>query len=71
MTREQSETVANVVLAAAAIGAAYYVLKTPSLRRKAVELARGALLVGLPAWFNGELRRAWAESGTRRDMMGA
>ena len=43
MTNEQADRVANVVLAAAAVGAAVVVLKTPPLRRLAWRLAVTAL----------------------------
>ena len=35
MTEDNARTVANVILGAAALGVAYYILKTPSLRRLA------------------------------------
>lgn len=62
MTEEQARTVANVVLAVAAVGAAYYVLRTPPLRRLAWQLARAWLTGSLPVWFATEVRRAWDAS---------
>ena len=66
MTEAQARKTANVVLALAAAGAAYYVLRTPSLRRAAFQLAGVALTGAIPAWFSDELRRAWIESAGDR-----
>ena len=63
MTEDSARTVANVILAAAALGATYYVLKTPALRRLAWRLAVTGVTATLPAWISTEARRAWAESG--------
>ena len=63
MTEESARTIANVVLGAAALGAAVYVARTPPLRRIAWRLAVAALTGTMPGWFRGELQRAWAESG--------
>jgi hypothetical protein len=62
MTKEQAEKTANVLLGIAAVGAAYYVLRTPALRRVAWQVARAALVSGGPAWLMSELRRGWSES---------
>jgi hypothetical protein len=62
MTEKTATTIANGVLAAAAIGAAYVVLRTPSYRRMAAGLAVTALTGALPTWFGRELRTAWAAS---------
>ena len=43
MTEKTAQTVANVALGVAAVGAAYVILKTPPLRRWAVGLAVTAL----------------------------
>jgi uncharacterized protein (DUF2236 family) len=63
MTEDNARKVANVLLTVAALGAAYYVLKTPPLRRMAWRLAVTALTGTLPAWFGREMQHAWAESG--------
>jgi hypothetical protein len=63
MTQKNAERVANVVIGLAAAGAAYWILRTPHLRRTAFRLAGVALTGTLPAWLNGEVRRAWSESG--------
>ena len=65
MTEDSARTVANVVLGAAAIGAAVYIVKTPPLRRMAWRLAVMALTGTAPAWFRSELHRAWVESDRR------
>jgi hypothetical protein len=65
MTEDNARTVANVIVAAAALGATYYVLKTPALRRLAWQLAVTGVTLTLPAWVSTEVRRAWAESGRR------
>lgn len=71
MTDDNARKVANAILAAAVIGAAYYIVKTPSLRRLARRLALTATTATLPAWFSRELRQAWADSERPRDMMTA
>ena len=63
MTEESARKVANVLLGAAAMGVAIYVIKTPPLRRMAFRLAVTALTGTAPMWFRTELQRAWAESG--------
>ena len=55
--------IANVVMGAAAIGAAVVIFRTPSLRRLAFGLARTAILTSIPAWLTREVRQAWDESG--------
>ena len=65
MTEDTARRVANAVLTLAAAGAAYYVLRTPQLRRIAVRLATTALTASLPAWVGHEVRRAWTESRQR------
>jgi len=66
LTEAQARKTANVVLALVAAGAAYYVFRTPSLRRTAFRLAGVALTGTIPAWFSDELRRAWIESAGDR-----
>ena len=71
MTEDTARTVANLILGAAAVGAAYYVMRTPPLRRLAWRLAATAATGTLPAWFSRELRQAWADTAQPRDMMRA
>ncbi|CAN5672639.1 hypothetical protein BH23ACI1_BH23ACI1_12100 [soil metagenome] len=62
MTRETAETVADVLLGVALLGAAVLVLRTPALRRIAVGLATTALTTTLPAWMGREVTQAWVHS---------
>ncbi len=62
MKEDTARTVANVLMGAAAIGAAVVILRTPSLRRLAFGLARAAIFTGIPAWLSREIRQAWEES---------
>ena len=66
MTEDAARRLANVLLGAAAVGAACYVLRTPPLRRAAWRLAVTALTSTLPVWLGGEVRHAWADSARRR-----
>jgi len=63
MTQSSAEKLANVVIGAAVAGAAYYVIKTPSLRRLAWRLTLISLTGTLPAWFRREIVEGWHESG--------
>jgi len=65
MNQSSSEKLANVVIGAVAVGAAVYVIKTPSLRRMAWRLAVTVLTGTLPSWLGQEVRHAWADSGRR------
>jgi hypothetical protein len=57
-----------VLIGAAVVGAAYYVVRTPSLRRLAWRLAVTAATGSLPIWLRQEVQRGWAESGRRLDI---
>jgi hypothetical protein len=61
MTEQQAEKIANIVLGAAVLAGAYYVLKDPVLRRAAFRLARIGLSAGA-SWMAAEGQRAWAAS---------
>jgi hypothetical protein len=63
MTEESARKVANVILGAAALGAAYVVVRNPPLRRLAWRLAMTALTGTVPAWIGKEVHEAWIESG--------
>jgi hypothetical protein len=65
LTDDNARKLANVILGAAALAVAYYVVRTPPLRRLAWRLTVTAVTGTLPAWFNRELRQAWADSGRR------
>ncbi len=59
---------ANVVMAAAALGAAVIVMRSPRLRRLAWQLARQYTAGPLATWAAGTTRQAWDRSG-RRDRL--
>jgi hypothetical protein len=63
MREDTARTVANVILGAAAIGAAVVVLRVPALRRMALGLAATALTTQLPVWLRQEVTSAWQRSG--------
>jgi hypothetical protein len=65
MTQHTAQKVADIALAVAAVGAAYFIMRRPPLRRLALGLAVSGVTGGLPAWFSHELQRAWSESGQR------
>ena len=62
MTEASAEKVANVLIGAAIVGAAYYVVKTPSLRKIAWRLAVAAATGTIPAWLTQEIRNGWEAS---------
>ena len=63
MTEASARTTANVVMAAAALGAAVLVLRNPKLRRLCWQLARQYASGPLPATLAMTVRDAWNESG--------
>jgi hypothetical protein len=65
MKEETARKVADGILVAGVLLAAYYVIKTPRLRRMAMGLAANALTGTIPAWLSAEIRQAWAASGRR------
>lgn len=65
MTEQQAERVANIVLGLAAAGAAYYILKTPQLRRIAWGLVRTAMVSSGPAWVIAETMRGWNDGAAQ------
>jgi hypothetical protein len=65
MNEQTAKQAANVVLAAAAISAAYVIVTTPRLRRMAAGLAFAAMTGGVPAWLTRELQQAWGASGSQ------
>ena len=65
MTREQARTVADVVLVASGVAAAYVVLTNPRLRRLAIRGARVWLGASVPVYLVEATSRAWVESGHR------
>jgi hypothetical protein len=62
MTEAQAEKLATLFIGVAATGAAWFILRTPALRRAAWSLATTAAAAAGP-WFVAEVRTAWAASG--------
>ena len=65
MTEQTARRVANAALGAVALGAAYYVARTPPLRRIALRLTTTLLTGAIPAWLAREAQQAWVQSGRR------
>ena len=63
MTQDSARTTANVLIAAAALGAAVIVFRNPKLRRVCWQLARQYASGPLPATLAMTVRDAWNESG--------
>ena len=63
MTEDSARKTANVVIAAAALGAAVLVLRNPKLRRWCWQMARQYASGPLPAALAMTIRDAWNESG--------
>jgi hypothetical protein len=66
MTEQQARTTANVIMAAAAIGAAVVVLRSPSLRRLAWQMARQYGAAPLAVFLATTVHDAWQASGRPR-----
>lgn len=65
MTQSSADKIATVVVGVVAAGAAYYVLRTPQLRRAAWRLGVAALTGTIPAWVSQEIKASWEASGQR------
>ena len=63
MTEQHARAAANTVMAAAAVGAAVIILRSPSLRRLAWQLARQYAGGPLAVYAATTVRQAWDESG--------
>ena len=64
MTEKQARTVANALMAAAAVGAAVVVMRSPKLRRVAWQMARQYARGPLAVWAAGSVRDAWDASAS-------
>ncbi|MGH9373833.1 MAG: hypothetical protein ACRD15_20140 [Vicinamibacterales bacterium] len=62
MTRENAETVANLLIGAAVVAASYWILKDPERRRTVWKAARQVSIASGP-WLLSQARQAWAETG--------
>jgi len=69
MNEANARAVANVVIGAAGVAAAYVVWRTPPLRRLALRAARVWLGASVPIFLLTQVREAWIASGNRPDMM--
>lgn len=63
MTQSSAEKLANIVIGAAVIGAAVYVLKRPHLRRLAWQWSLVTMTGMVPEWISREIREGWEASG--------
>lgn len=63
MRQQQAEKAANIVIGLAALGAAYFILRSPSARRTARQVVKTALGAAGP-WLVAEAQRAWNASRT-------
>jgi predicted SpoU family rRNA methylase len=66
MTEAQARTTANVVMAAAAFGAAVIVLRSPTLRRLVWQITKQYATGPLAVYAATAVRDAWSEAGTAR-----
>jgi hypothetical protein len=64
MTERQARAAANALMAAAALGAAVFVLRSPKLRRMAWQMARQYTRGPLAVWAAGSVRDAWTASAS-------
>jgi hypothetical protein len=65
MTEQQARTTANVIMAAAAVGAAVFVVRSPSLRQLAWRLATRYASGPLAVFLATTVHDAWEQSGRR------
>lgn len=65
MNEQQARTTANVIMAAAAVGAAVVVLRSPSLRQLAWRLAKQYAGGPLAVFLATTVHDAWEQSGQR------
>jgi hypothetical protein len=63
VTEQQARTTANLIMAAAAVGAAVVVLRSPDLRRLAWKLAQSSA-APLAAYAAATVRDAWDASAS-------
>lgn len=63
MTDANARTTANLLLASAAVAAAYVIVTRPPLRRLVFRMAGLWLGASVPAYLADQARQAWLESG--------
>jgi hypothetical protein len=66
VNEKQARTAANMIMFAAAAGAAFIVLRNPRLRRLAWQLARQYATGPAAVWGAELVRESWQESGRSR-----
>jgi hypothetical protein len=66
MNEDKARQTANLLMAAAALGAAVFVMRNPKLRRMAWQLARQYASGPLAAAVASTVRSAWDESAAPR-----
>jgi hypothetical protein len=66
MTEDQARKTANVLMAAAALGAAVIVLRNPKLRRITWRLARHYAAGPLAVWAAAMVQESWERSAAAR-----
>lgn len=66
MTEEQARKTANVLMGAAAIGIAAFILRSPARRRLVWRLAREFAAGPLAVYASSLVRDAWDQSGQVR-----
>jgi hypothetical protein len=71
MTEQQAEKAATILIGAAAVGVAFFILKTPRLRRMVWQFARTAVAPTASAWLLTEARRGWNGNGAAHDVASA
>ena len=64
MTDSEARSIANVVLVAAGLAAAYVVITTPPLRRLVANGIRWWLGAAVPAYLTAQVVDAWVQSGS-------
>jgi hypothetical protein len=62
MNEASAQKLANVLIGAVVVGAAYYVIRTPPLRRLAWRLLVTAATGSLPLWLREEIQQGWEAS---------
>lgn len=63
MTDENARRVANGLMTLAGAAVTYVIVTNPRLRRVVFDIARKAIVTGLPAYLMREVKDAWAASG--------
>jgi hypothetical protein len=65
MTRDNADRIVTLLLATGGIAAAFFIMKNPSSRRKALRALKVLTTDTIPGYVLGEAARAWREAGDR------